>query len=68
MRKCRQFGATQARAGGSDVEPLLSFSGTPRRRLRYVYGHVIAGAKERTVAQIDHAIAVAQARKKAAES
>ncbi|MGA8098713.1 MAG: site-specific integrase [Candidatus Cybelea sp.] len=68
LHSCRHFGATQALAAGSDVRTVAALLGHASASTTLnVYGHVIAGAQERAVAQIHHAIAVAQARKGAAE-
>ncbi|MGA7247029.1 MAG: tyrosine-type recombinase/integrase [Candidatus Cybelea sp.] len=68
LHSCRHFGATQALAAGSDVRTVAALLGHASASTTLnVYGHVIPGAQERAVAQIDHAIAVAQARKGAAE-
>jgi integrase len=69
LHSCRHFGATQALAAGTDVRTVAALLGHASASTTLnVYGHVIAGAQERAVAQIDHAIAVAQARKGAAEN
>lgn len=69
FHSCRHFAATEALAAGSDVRTVAALLGHASAATTLnVYGHVVAGAQERAVAQIDHAIAVAQARKGAAEN
>jgi integrase len=69
LHSCRHFGATQALAAGSDVRTVAALLGhASASTILNVYGHVVAGAQERAVAQIDHVIAVAQARQAAAEN
>lgn len=69
LHSCRHFGATQALTAGSDVRTVAALLGHASASTTLnVYGHVIAGAQERAVAQIGDAIAAAQARNAAIEN
>jgi integrase len=69
LHSCRHFCATQALVAGNDhvtVGALLGHS--LASTTLNVYGHVVAGAKERAVACIEDAIAAAQARRAAGQN
>lgn len=61
LHSCRHFGATQALAAGSDVRTVAALLGHASAATTLnVYGHVVAGAQERAVAQIEGAITAAR--------